>query len=60
MAIQRIDRKANFLELPSISMDDLHKIAQQMNKDEYVDFVCCLICEMDEEQIEKIKAHLAD
>ena len=55
-----VNRKAKFIDMPAISIDELHKIAAQLGGEELTDFVFGLIGEMDEKQIETVTKWLAE
>ena len=56
----KINRSEKFIELPPLSLEDLEKIARQLNQDYAVDFAIGLMCEMDESGLQKIRDWLAE
>jgi len=56
----KINRSEKFIELAPLSLEDLEKIARQLNQDYAVDFVIGLMCEMNDDGLQKVRDWLAE
>ena len=55
----KINRSEKFIELPSMSLDDLEKITRQLDQDYAVALVFDMMSEMDETGLQKVRDWLA-
>jgi hypothetical protein len=56
----KINRSEKFIDLPALSLEELEKITRQLNQDYAVDLVIGMMCEMNEEGLQKVRDWLAE